>query len=200
MRQTGAYPICTIDTAQYYTLDTVHNGILINDKFSLKYLLAILNSKLMRFFYESSINESGKVFAQVKIIYIDPLPIKMISISEQKPFITLADIMLSLNSDLQTKRQRFLKRVTDNFGNIKITGTLERFDELEFKQLLAELKKQKISLSLKQQDEWEEYFNEYKTECANLVNQIDTTDKEIDGMVYGLYGLTEEEVKIIENK
>jgi len=62
------------------------------------------------------------------------------------------------------------------------------------------LKKQKISLSLKQQDEWEEYFNEYKTECANLVNQIDTTDKEIDGMVYGLYGLTEEEVKIIENK
>ena len=200
LRQTGAYPICTIDTAQYYTLDTVHNGILINDSFNLKYLLALLNSKLMRFLYESSINESGKVFAQVKIIYVDPLPIKEISLEQQQPFVALADKMLSLNSDLQTKRQRFLKRLSDNFTGIKITGILEHFDGLEFKQFLTELVKQKISLSLKQQDEWEEYFNEYKTECANFVNQIHATDKEIDGMVYELYGLTEEEVGIIEGK
>jgi hypothetical protein len=105
-------------------------------------------------------------------------------------------MMLSLNSELQTKRKRFLKRLTDNLCYIKISRTLERFDELDFAQFLAELKKQKITLSLKQQDEWEEYFNEYKTECVNLVNQINTTDKEIDGMVYGL---TEEEVRIIEN-
>jgi len=62
----------------------------------------------------------------------------------------------------------------------------------------AELAKQKITLSLKQQDEWEEYFNEYQTECRNFVNQINATDKEIDRMVYALYGLTEEEIKIIE--
>jgi hypothetical protein len=79
-----------------------------------------------------------------------------------------------------------------------VTNALARFDELDFKQLLAELKKQKITLSLKQQDEWEEYFNEYKTECTNLVSQINTTDKEINGMVYGLYGLTEEEIRIVE--
>jgi len=106
--------------------------------------------------------------------------------------------MLLLNSDLQAKRQRFLKRLSDNFVSIKITGTLERFDEMEFKQFLAELAKQKITLSLKQQDEWEEYFNEYKTACTDFVNQINTTDKEIDRMVYALYGLTEEEVGIVE--
>jgi hypothetical protein len=54
-------------------------------------------------------------------------------------------------------------------------------------------------LSLKQQDEWEEYFTEYKTECSNFVQQIAETDKEIDRMVYELYGLTEEEIEIIEN-
>ena len=32
-----------------------------------------------------------------------------------------------------------------------------------------------------------------------LQRQIETTDKQIDGLVYGLYGLTEEEVKIIMN-
>ena len=120
------------------------------------------------------------------------------SVEQQQPFIALANKMLSLNSNLQTKRQRFLKRLSDNFNTLKITGALERFDELEFKQFLTELAKQKISLSLKQQDEWEEYFNEFKTECCNFVNQINATDKEIDGMVYGLYGLTEEEIEIIE--
>jgi hypothetical protein len=198
LRQTSAYPVCTIDAEQHFTLDTVHCGILISEKFNLKYLLSLLNSRLIRFLYESSINESGKVFAQVKIIYVDPLPIKNISLSEQQPFINLADKMLSLNTDLQSKRQRFLKRLSDNFSALKITGTLEHFDELEFKQFLAELKRQKITLSLKQQDEWEEYFNAYQTECRNFVNQIEATDKEIDRMVYALYGLTEEEVGIVK--
>jgi hypothetical protein len=112
--------------------------------------------------------------------------------------------MLSLNIDLQTKRQRFLKRLADNFSGIKITSALEHFDELDFKQFLEVLNKPTRGLApllkLKQQDEWEEYFDEYKTECRNFVGQIEATDKEIDGMVYALYGLTEEEIKIIENK
>ena len=81
-----------------------------------------------------------------------------------------------------------------------VTNTLKLFDELDFKQLIAELKKQKINLSLKQQDEWEEYFTEYKSECNSLSSQIAETDKTIDKMVYELYGLTEEEVGVVEGK
>ena len=33
---------------------------------------------------------------------------------------------------------------------------------------------------------------------AVLKRQIDATDKEIDRLVYELYGLTEEEIKIVE--
>jgi hypothetical protein len=124
----------------------------------------------------------------------------------QEQFVPLAKNRAKLSIDLQTKRQRFLKRLSDNFSvstnkgihPLVITGTLERFDELDFKQFIAELKKQKINLSLKQQDEWEEYFNEYKTGCSDLVRQINETDKEIDEMVYGLYGLTEEEIDVVE--
>jgi hypothetical protein len=106
--------------------------------------------------------------------------------------------MLSLNAALQTQRQRFPKRLIDNFASIKRTGAFEHFDTLEFKQFVAELKKQKITISLKQQDEWEEYFNAYKSGCCNFVSQIAETDKEIDKMVYELYGLTEEEIEIVE--
>ena len=110
----------------------------------------------------------------------------------------LADTMLALNADLQQKRQRFLHRLQDNLGVQKVTAALERFDELDFKAFVAELKKQKISLSLAQQDEWEDYFNQYKADCNALSAQIAATDKEIDRMVYQLYGLTEEEIKVVE--
>ena len=47
--------------------------------------------------------------------------------------------------------------------------------------------------------EWMEVFETKKAEAQNLKAEIDKTDREIDLMVYELYGLTEEEIKIIEN-
>jgi len=35
-------------------------------------------------------------------------------------------------------------------------------------------------------------------EKTKIQRQIDTTDKQIDNLVYDLYGLTEEEIKIVE--
>ena len=199
LRQTGAYPICMIDTNSYYTLDTVHNGTLKDKRFNLKYIMCLINSTLHRYLYESSVNESGKVFAQVKIIYIDPLPIKVVDEAIQQPFVTLAETMLSLNQQLQEKRTRFLHRLSENFEGIKITTTLQSFDQLDFKGFVAELKKQKIKLSLVQQDEWEDYFNQYRQACQELSEQIKATDNEIDNKVFDLYGLTPEEREIVKN-
>ena len=47
--------------------------------------------------------------------------------------------------------------------------------------------------------EWMELFENKKKEAQTLQSEIDTTDKEIDQMVYALYGLTEEEIKVMEN-
>ena len=44
-----------------------------------------------------------------------------------------------------------------------------------------------------------EIFEENKQKAQALQDQINQTDKEIDAMVYKLYGLTEEEIKIVEN-
>ena len=33
-----------------------------------------------------------------------------------------------------------------------------------------------------------------------IQRQIDSTDGEIDGLVYGLYGMTEEEIAIVEGR
>ena len=38
----------------------------------------------------------------------------------------------------------------------------------------------------------------HKTDCNTLSAQIAATDKEIDCMVYELYGLTDDEIKVVE--
>ena len=43
-----------------------------------------------------------------------------------------------------------------------------------------------------------QYFNEQKQKAEELKTEIDKTDKEIDQMVYEFYGLTEEEINIVE--
>ena len=85
-----------------------------------------------------------------------------------------------------------------NFEGIKPNKIMLAFDQFDFKAFVAELKKQKIKLSLTQQDEWEDYFNQYADACQQLKTQIAATDNEIDRRVCELYGLTEEEISIVE--
>ncbi len=159
----------------------------------LRFLLAILNSKYAIELLNNIRGGDMNIYPE----HIRNIPIPAISYEAQQPFITLADTMLTLHLQLQDKRSRFLRRLSDNFEGVKITTALQQFDTMDFKGLMAELKKQKIKLSLSQQDEWEDYFNERVAECQDLSAQIKATDNEIDNRVFDLYGLTEEERKIV---
>ncbi len=113
-------------------------------------------------------------------------------------FMGKADKMLDLNKTFQTQKTKFLNRMKDNFDLEKLSKKLEAFYKSDFKTFLKELKKKKVTLTLKDQDEGEEYFDSYKTELTNLQTQIDNTDTQIDAMVYSLYGLSEDEVAVVE--
>ncbi len=45
-----------------------------------------------------------------------------------------------------------------------------------------------------------ELFEESKKNVVDLKTQIDQTDSEINRMVYALYGLTQEEIAIVEGR
>ncbi len=47
--------------------------------------------------------------------------------------------------------------------------------------------------------EWMDVFETKKAEVQALQAEINKTDKEIDQMVYELYELTPEDIKIVEN-
>jgi type II restriction/modification system DNA methylase subunit YeeA len=69
---------------------------------------------------------------------------------------------------------------------------------LTYTEFIKELEKLKVKLSLHQKAEWESYFQQEADNARTIKTQIDSTDREIDRMVYQLYGLTEEEIGIVE--
>ena len=167
-----------------------------DDSVNLKFITAILNSKLCKLWIWYNCPELQGGTREIRKVYFEKfrIPIDV----DQQPFADLTDLQMKQVGQLQEKRSRFLRRLSENFEGVKITMALQTFDQMEFKAFVAELKKQKIKLSLAQQDEWEDYFNQYRNDCQQLSEQIAQTDREINQRVYELYGLTEEEVKMVD--
>ena len=190
------HKFCIDDSKAGFSCARVFAIVLNDSKYDLKYVLCILNSSLIKSYVQSyaSLKAGGYYSYSSNILNQIPIP----ECADQQPFVELTDAMLALNKELQEKRARFLRRLQENMPEVKITGALEAFDSLDFAGFVAELKKQKIKLSLVRQDEWEDYFNQHKAACSELTRRIAETDKEIDTRVYALYGLTEEEIQIVE--
>ena len=165
-----------------------------------KALLGVLNSKLVWTFLTNICVVRNGGYIEVKPQYFEKIPVPSLEGELSEALNTIVGSMLLLNEQLQTKRNRFLHRLSDNFQDIKITGALSTFDQLEFAEFLKELKKQKIKISLSEQDDWEIYFDNYRTACQELSAQIATANNEIDLRVYKLYGLTYDEVLIVDSE
>jgi hypothetical protein len=125
---------------------------------------------------------------------------KLENLEQQNPFIQKADLMLELNKKLQELKQNFY----DELKLEKLTNKLQKFEELEFDDFIKEYtKSKKIKFADKLEErnfknDWKALFENDKKEVLEIQNQINITDKEIDQMVYKLYDLTQDEIKIVE--
>ena len=141
-----------------------------------------------------------ETFPQIRLHWLKKLPIKNIHLTDQKPFIEKADLMLSLNKNLQETSQRFQRTLQRKFELADLSNKLQDWYLLPYADFIKELGKKKIKLSLAQEAEWEEYFVQESKKAQALKATIDATNKAIDRMVYDLHGLTEAEIGIVEEK
>jgi hypothetical protein len=92
-RQTAPYFIGCILEGNTWFGNTIQGGI-IREEYSKKidpyYLISLLNSKFVREQYSNAVKETGRVFPQVKLEKLRPLPIKIISKGMQRQFIDIS--------------------------------------------------------------------------------------------------------------
>jgi len=148
-RQTADSLIFALDDTGYCTLNSAHNTqALDGNRGTLLYLLGLLNSKLLIFYYRQRSQETRDAFPQVHISALRQLPIPMTD---------------SCNHTDKARHNRMVKLV----------------------ETMLDLHKQLATTKTSH-------------EKTAIQRQIDTTDKEIDQLVYELYDLSEEEIRIVE--
>jgi len=181
-------------------LITDNNFYISTDK---KYLLPILNPKLTFYFISRNAPTLQGGYYDFRRDYVIDLPIKIIDKRFEKELSAYTDKMQLLNFTSYNNSKKFIQFFTNQNQLQKLSTKLSNWQELSFPEFIKELNKgikvtKGIPLSKKDEFEWMELFEENKKKALELKSHIENTDKEIDQLVYALYELTEDEIKIVE--
>lgn len=189
---------CIPNNLNYFIVDTI-NQITVNEDYSKFYVWSLLNSKLInwycyRFIYAKAIRTmqfDNPVTSKIPIPQNNDNIIDIIIEKSEK----LYEHYLELNQ----VKNKFLNRVKYHFEGIKINKTLNNYETLDFNKFNKQLKKQKFKMSLKKEEEWEDYFIYSQNSCLSIESELNKLEHEINNLIYKLYELTDEEIAIIEN-
>jgi type I restriction-modification system DNA methylase subunit len=198
--------IATFDDRKIYTshkctiiikrnsLPEQHSGYKEDSNLSLYYLLALLNSKLINFYYQTVYGG----FIDVYPDYLKPLPIKVISEDEQNIFIDSVKALLDRKKNLEDLKNEFLELLNSDFQLEKQTTKLQNWIDLTWKELTEELKKVDRPLKGQDREDWFLRFKRFGEKIENLQKEINGLDNNIDELVYALYDIGGDRV-IVEN-
>ena len=96
--------VATIDENQIYTAESLWNIIPKNDKYSIYFLLGILNSNLINYLFSTKFLNLG-----IKKDYLNKISFPEITIEEQELIISLVKKILNLHEDLKSTKVPNLK-------------------------------------------------------------------------------------------
>ncbi len=163
-----------------------------------KYLLAVLNSTLVAYYFRKKYNRLDKTFPEIRIYELESIPVPRIAPAAQAPFTDQADLLLQKHRELHEGTSTFLRLLQANFPLATVPKKLEEWHRLEWKEFLEEMTKAKAPLKPSQQKEWLAVFEEQQKVAGHALAAIEQADRELDRMVYALYELTEAEIALVE--
>lgn len=187
-----------LDDNKFYTLDSTF--IMVSSTISLKYLIALLNSKLLFWIFKDICYSLNKKGFQYKKIFIEQLPIKFTNELTENNIVILVEKLINVNQLFTTEKNNFHNNLIKKYNLKKISKKLIEYYKLSVDDFFKELKKQKCEFKediLKKRIE-----SEFKESCNTIVNllmKIDQLEIELNNIIYNIYGLNDDEIKIIED-
>ncbi|MCU0444347.1 MAG: BREX-1 system adenine-specific DNA-methyltransferase PglX [Microscillaceae bacterium] len=202
-RQTADSIIGTYITSPFVMRDNTHIILSKDDRFSLKYILALLNSKLNNFLYWTINPEKGEALAQVKLFHLGLLTFMDIGKNEQQPFIQKVDILLQAQAESQALQKDYWQLLPTEHRPAKINTKLEKWYLLDFQSFISEVDKTKPLKAMANLDfallrKLKQDFEQAQKMVLDLEHQFQTTDNALNEMVFDLYGLNSTEKKLIQ--
>jgi len=251
------YNLKDVDTKvlRRHKLHVAEEDTKLSKNYNLKYILGLINSKLLSFYFKTILGYALNVYPES----IEQLPIFPANKSQQKPLIELADKMLSLNKELNriSDPEKVIRKygggigvklkkivIDSNYHNLEMSSSSAKARKIEVElnedmillkvngdNILKysegdELKRKYTKLYLENIDPEKlnenggmirdrflnlkipDYGNseaikkiveEAITRRKQIEEEIRKTDNKIDQLVYELYGLTNEEIKVVED-
>ncbi len=148
VRQTGDSIIAVISDDSFFARNNLHIILPKSNDYDLNYILAIINSSLIEFYYSIMNPEKGEALAEVKKHHVEELPIRPI------------DPTILKDKSIHDKLVLIVSSIIDLHKKLQLTHN--------------------------------------EREKTIIQRQIDATDRKIDNLVYELFGLKEDEIKIVE--
>lgn len=270
IRQTGDSLIVAYDDRGLYHLNNIHTISLKRKEYALNYILALLNSRLFTYYYRLISLEFGRSMAQTDIETLEKLPLKHLSLREQRPFVEKAErireskeelktypatLPLLLSQERETPLTKLKEIVKERKGSIilysgraKKLGSLavsiekggltisaSKGDGTWCELIYLDIKDREMcqylnlfleNLTLEQVEAMQRWrgnlvervlnlqlpglgcrqyvkrvmkrWKSFERKRSDLQRRLEEKDREVDAMVYKLYGLTQEEIERVE--
>ena len=166
-------------------------------------LLSLLNSKLSWFLLSAMAPPVRGGYHEFRVQYVEKFPIPNWTDAQKLMLKSLASNATALANKQLIQQDRFARRVPDLSPperEAKLSNKLKDWWQLpDFSAFRAEVKKIfKADIPLNERNDWEDMFNEGKAEITRLDGEIKAAEDEINRIVYDLFDLTLDEIRLLE--
>ena len=190
-------PQFVYDNQKFYVEAT--GFLLSSSKLNLKYIISLLNSKLLFWYFKDiGYNLGGKGF-RYKKIFIEQLPIKLTNIDIEIKICDLVDSIINYNKQFVKERDSFKNILINEYNAKKISKKLNEYYNLSQKEFLNEIKNQKVDITSNLV--FEILINDFNNSCKKIEDlslKINQIESKLNKLIYGIYGLDDKEIAIIE--
>ena len=109
----GNVLVASYDNQQFYTFNSTNTILSKNKDYPLKYIIALLNSKLMNWYYVSKFTNKSELTVNISKTFLEHLPIKVPSESEKQKILGIVDRMLYLTQRLFELEKKITSETKD---------------------------------------------------------------------------------------
>lgn len=177
------------------------NGILVEgDNVNLLwYVTGILNSRVADFVFRRIAKPKAGGYFEANKQFIAPIPIPRPDSKTMEAIGAITREIAALYASVETIERDVIHRLQmDIMDSLALPPALTKWEDMSFAEIRKALKKAKTDIPIGERKQWEQYIAGQRARIDRVRSEIARIENTINRMVYRAYGLTAEEIAMVE--